>query len=114
MTEAQLQKSVVEWLGVLEAQRHLRFFAVPNGGQRHVLAGANLKKQGMRRGVPDLVVLVRGRTVFWELKSAKGTVRPEQAEWAEWLRANRYEYALIRSLDDAQAHMAQLCMKAAA
>ena len=33
-------------------------FAVPNGGSRHVREAANLKRQGVKPGVSDVIVLI--------------------------------------------------------
>ena len=80
----------------------LVWFAVPNGGSRHVLEARNLKRQGVKTGVPDLVILspskAAPRGVALELKRAApvgslGDVRPEQ--WA-WLA--RFEAVGFRAL----------------
>jgi len=34
-----------------------------------------------RAGLPDLILVRRGRLIFAELKRRKGTLRPAQAEW---------------------------------
>lgn len=68
----------------------LVWFAVPNGGSRHVLEARNLRRQGVKEGVPDLIVLTPSagapRGVALEMKRAPpaGTlrdVRPEQWGW---------------------------------
>ena len=49
-------------------------FHIPNGGSRNKLEASNLKKQGVKAGVPDLFLPVgRGsyHGLFIELKSAK-------------------------------------------
>lgn len=38
-------------------------------------------------GFPDLVLARGGRVIFAELKAQRGTVRPEQQEWLDTLRA---------------------------
>lgn len=80
----------------------LVWFAVPNGGSRHVLEARNLVRQGVKSGVPDLVILsptpAAPRGVALELKRAPpvgtlGDVRPDQ--WA-WLA--RFEAEGFRTL----------------
>jgi hypothetical protein len=41
-------------------------------------------------GRPDLMLARRGRVVFVELKSARGTVRPAQKRWIDALGENVY------------------------
>jgi hypothetical protein len=103
VTEQKLQVAIVKLLHVLENQGRLRFFHVPNGGSRHVVEAVNLKKQGVRKGVPDLViVLPNGRTLFWELKSPKGDIRREQRDWAQYLTDSGFHHRFIRSFEQAE------------
>jgi hypothetical protein len=46
---------------------------------RDVIAWADSRKD--RPGFPDLVMVRDGMLLFWELKAARGRVRPEQGEW---------------------------------
>jgi len=36
-------------------------------------------------GFPDLILVGHGKLIFWEAKSAKGTVSPEQQQWLDAL-----------------------------
>lgn len=49
------------------------------------------------RGFLDLVLVHKrtGRLLFWELKTDRGRVRPEQQEWLDALQI-RHEAAVIR------------------
>jgi hypothetical protein len=58
------------------------------------------------KGWPDLV-LVRDRVIFAELKSAKGTVSVDQAEWMRVLRAAGEDVRVVRP-DDLEAFVAEL------
>jgi len=106
-TEAQIQKAVIDLLAVHEAQGRLIYFAVPNGGRRDVVTAANLKRLGVRAGVADIVLLVPGMgdgnpyTIFWELKTAKGSLSAEQKLFRNKVRAMGFTHAIIRSADDA-------------
>ena len=61
------QVDLCKWL---DAKR-LLYFAVPNGGSRHKLEAINLKKQGVKPGVSDMVVLLKDKILFIELKRQK-------------------------------------------
>ena len=76
--EAYEQQVIFQW-AFLNRNRHpelkWQFFAVPNGGSRHKLEAANLKKQGVKAGVSDMLLLVsRGgyHGVALELKKPGG------------------------------------------
>jgi hypothetical protein len=62
-------------------------------------------------GFPDLVLAKSGRVLFWECKSEKGGLTPEQFAWSMVLRdGSRFlQYAVIRpvDLDAALAHLAK-------
>lgn len=81
-------------------------FHIPNGEHRPAKTGAKLKAMGVCRGVPDLMVTtpVPGRPeirgVFIEMKSERGTVSPEQAEWHRNLRKDGYEVIVARGASD--------------
>lgn len=88
LTEHQEQVIVANYLRA----RRIRFYAVPNGGQRNAIVGAKLKAEGVQRGVPDLVITQRPPGMHGvvglviEMKRADGSpsdVTPEQREWLE-------------------------------
>lgn len=87
------QRKVVE---KLEAAG-IAFFAVPNGGRRDIKEAAKLKREGVRRGVPDLVIL-RAPPAFpkWtgvalEMKRASGTFTDVSEDQRVWL--SRFQMA---------------------
>lgn len=48
------------------------------------------------RGIPDRMILTRtGVTLYIELKSEGGTLKPMQLRWAEWLEENNFLYLAI-------------------
>lgn len=70
----------------------------PNGGFRNQREAAKLKAMGVKRGFPDLSLLVRRGQysgLFVELKKLKGgVVSPEQEEWRTQLNKEGF-YATI-------------------
>lgn len=80
-------------------------FAIPNGGDRNVLVAVKLKKEGVRRGVPDMfLALPRGgwHGLFIEMKRRRGgVVSPEQAAYIEALRAQGYRAEVCKGCDEA-------------
>ena len=100
MSEAQEQKIIFEWAEwnknkypELEMLMH-----TVNEGKRTPRMGAELKRMGMKRGFPDISLLVPNKKyhgLFIELKADKTKrLTKEQKEWLEKL--NKYGYKAIR------------------
>lgn len=53
-------------------------FAVPNGGKRDVVEAVNLKRQGVKAGVPDVVIVHKGKALGLELKAEGGRLSDAQ------------------------------------
>jgi hypothetical protein len=79
-------------------------FAVPNGGDRHKLTAAKMKREGQRPGVPDyLLAFPSGgfHGLAIELKSMTGYASREQKDWIERLRDNGYRAEVCRGWEAA-------------
>ena len=109
MSEHRLQVAVAK---LLDASG-LLWTAIPNGGNRNVVTGAMLKAEGVKRGVPDIMVLewfwpkawpeemTPTHGLFIELKDGtKGKVSEHQKEWLQRLNENGYRAEVCRSLDE--------------
>jgi len=57
--EHQLQVAVAAFLDVA-LPRSVRAIHVPNGGKRDAKTGARLKREGVKAGVADFVIFMRG------------------------------------------------------
>jgi hypothetical protein len=55
-------------------------FAIPNGGARQTVTGKLLKREGVKAGIPDILVIVDGEHTFIEVKTEKGRLRSAQKE----------------------------------
>lgn len=95
ITEAREQGYIFEW-----ARYHEQRFSelcllhhVPNGGRRDKKEAASLKRQGLKAGVPDIVLPV-GRGGFLglyiELKVGKNKPTEKQLEWIGKLQEENY------------------------
>lgn len=103
LSELQEQIRVISWwdsacrgYGLLP----LHLFAIPNGGSRGAIEAVNLKRSGVRPGVPDLMLAkpVNGHNgLFIEMKIEGGRVSPEQDAAIEALRAQGYKCAVCWS-----------------
>ena len=72
----------------------------PKTGKVYCPGGTRLQRMGMRKGVPDLVILHSGRIMGLEVKSSGGTLSREQKEFrVEWERAGGI-YAVVRSVEE--------------
>jgi len=95
-TEHGHQAAVCQWV-VLEGRHRFpnmdMLFAIPNGGDRRPSVGATLMAEGVKKGVPDLMLpipvgLYPG--LFIEMKRPDGRIRPDQIEWHQKLRSQGY------------------------
>lgn len=97
--ERAIQVAIVKAL-----RQHCRFvwFAVPNGGKRHIHTAIKMKAEGVRAGTPDLVfVLPQGRAAFLELKSEDGRLSDAQIQFRQEVQALCAYWAVAHSVDEA-------------
>lgn len=73
--------------------------AVPNGARVAFSTARKLKREGMKSGVPDLILFFPAQGFHGlaiELKSLTGTASKEQKDWIERLNANGYRAEVCR------------------
>lgn len=80
-------------------------WAIPNGGGRHIKTAVDLKHEGVRAGVPDLMFAYPHKGyagLFIEMKRRKGgRVSEEQKRYIELLRAQSYAVVVCKGCDEA-------------
>lgn len=106
-TEAEIQVTLFQWFS-LQSGKYPELelaYAVPNGGSRHPLEAANLKRQGVKPGVPDICLPVpRGdyAGLYLELKRGTGgKVSENQKWWIEKLKGQGYKAVVCAGFDEA-------------
>ena len=104
--EADQQRKLFQWTTFIRAEYPEidLMFHIPNGGSRNKLEAANLKKQGVKAGVPDLFLPVsRGgyHGLFIELKYDKNKPTEKQTEWLKNLNEQGYAVAVCYGCDEA-------------
>jgi hypothetical protein len=100
-SEHQLQASLCEYLAhALRPDCYV--YAVPNGGARHIRVAVKLKAEGVRRGVPDLHIMMPGaRLVYLEMKIKGGSLSPDQKAFRDLARSLGFEWGMAKTLDEA-------------
>jgi hypothetical protein len=76
---------------------------VPNGGSRHPLEAARLKREGVTPGVADLMLLVQNATygaLFIEMKQGKGKQTEAQKTFEIYCQRRGYLYKVCRTFDE--------------
>lgn len=100
-SEAFEQQAVVDYLDF----KHIPFYHIPNGGSRNKKEAKNLKRQGVRPGVPDLCIPVAKRGfhgLYIEMKYGKNKPTDKQLEWLDVLNANGYKAVVCYGFDQAK------------
>ena len=108
MSEQALHRAVAEFLN-WTLKPPFFFTTFPSGGGGKV-RGAQLKAMGLKAGVPDIYIAgPRGKTLWIELKTAKGRLSPAQNHTIEQLAQLDHDWALCRSVQDVQRAVAEWC-----
>ena len=79
-------------------------YAVPNGGSRNKIEAANLKRQGVKAGVADVILQIPKKgyaSLCIEFKSGKGKQSDEQKEYQRQVEIAGSKYVIVRSVDEA-------------
>lgn len=76
---------------------------VRRGGREGRIAQGINEGMGVHPGFADLIILSAKQVVFFELKSATGTLSDDQIAFRDFVRGQGHGWALVRTLDDALA-----------
>jgi hypothetical protein len=75
-------------------------FAIPNGGDRNRIVAANLKAEGVKPGVADLLLSCARKGwhgFFIEMKNATGKQSDKQKEFEQFVCSEGYLYAVFNN-----------------
>ena len=81
-------------------------YHIPNGGSRNRIEAANLKRQGVKAGVPDLCLPVaRGKYhgLYIEMKYGKNKTSESQNKWLSALQKQGYAATVCYGFEEARA-----------
>lgn len=99
MSEATEQAALFRWAAWCQGQLPALawLFHVPNGGQRGKAVAGQMKAQGVKRGVPDVLLPVamgKHPGLVIEMKDKAGRVSPEQKQWLAHLTEQGWRCAV--------------------
>lgn len=100
VSEDTIHKSVAAHLN-LRCSPDCYWFHVPNGGSRNVIEATKLKAMGTKAGVADLVIIIRGKAHFLELKAKKGRMSAAQIMSRTLVEAAGAVYQVAYGIDEA-------------
>ena len=106
--EAQEQAAVINWCEI-QSKKYFELemiYHCPNGGYRNKIEAANLKRQGVKSGVPDLFLPIPRRNkdgLYIEMKWGNNKCTPNQNKWILKLSKLDYEvkvcYSSMEAID---------------
>lgn len=108
--EADIQRQIVAFLRLAlprEAIVHHSANEVGFGGAAARRRQAILVGMGVHAGFSDLLILCGGRVLFLEVKSASGRLSSSQAAFRDAVQAQGFGWALVRSVEDAEAALSE-------
>lgn len=101
--EHQEQRALIEWARLNERiePRLKLLFAIPNGRKRTKAEAGMLKAEGVKAGVPDLMLPTKGswneHGLFIEMKADDGKLSKAQGEFAVMVEGEGYAWNLCTS-----------------
>lgn len=102
-SEHRLQIAVATMLAVVLDPAQTFWSALDHGAGKMTPESAGLRKaRGVKRGLPDFIILFKSGLIGIELKSDKGRLSPEQVEIGERWMSLGHGIAVARSLEDVQ------------
>lgn len=112
-TEHAEQVAVCQWWAsycVTRKMDEALLFSIPNGTLVNIAGYMRMKKEGFRKGAPDLMLAAPKRVInqphlfcglFIEMKRRGETARPEQIAFADMLRRQGYAATVAQGADEA-------------
>jgi hypothetical protein len=94
----------MDWLFYMYPFAWKLVYAVPNGGYRHPGEALNLKREGVKPGVPDIHVAIPTEKypgLYLEFKFGRNKVTPGQQAFIENLRLVGYRVEVVYDFEEA-------------
>jgi len=102
-TEAKVQQEMVVWFRNNYQRKGVDkgiIFSVPNERAGGFMAMKDLLLTGLLSGVSDLIVVLKGKVIFVEVKNDKGKQSPKQVLFQQQVENLGFKYHLVRNLED--------------
>lgn len=107
-TEFQEQAALFEWATLSECKYPALkwLYAIPNGGKRDIITATNLKRTGVKPGVPDICLPVARNgfhALYIELKRVSGgAVSASQRIWLNALTEQGFKAVVCKGWETAR------------
>jgi hypothetical protein len=99
MSEIQIQAKCFQWLWNTHSATRRCFFAVPNQGTRSAVTTLQLKASGLVPGIPDCILVWKGRAYGFEFKTDTGVLSvAQQLVHTAW--SGHAEVFVVRSFEE--------------
>lgn len=99
MDEFKIQHESFKWYHNNFKEYRKLLFAIPNGGTRNLIEASRMKMTGTTKGIPDMIFTIDQKTFYFEFKTKKGILSPEQKETILKLKKNGFPVYIIRSIE---------------
>lgn len=116
--EDRLQMAVATYLDFNAKKYGYRWFHPPNGGARGKAEAGIFKAMGVKPGVPDILIMAKGKTTSEEMvithfglaielkatydDKTKGRNSDYQKEWLEYLKSQAWRAEVCYNFDEAK------------
>ena len=103
--ETDIQATIIRYLSILESQGKLFFNRtnnIPpvNKNRQGRIIGFRRLPVGSKKGIPDILVIIKGKTIGLEVKTATGKQSKEQKDIENKFIKNGADYYVVRSYEE--------------
>ena len=102
-SEAKVQQEMVVWFRNNYQRKGVDkgiIFSVPNERAGGFIAMKDLLLTGLLSGVSDLIVVLKGKVIFVEVKNDVGKQSEKQIKFQQQVENLGFKYYLVRNLED--------------
>lgn len=107
-SESTEQMTLIDWCNIntcIYPELEL-IYHIPNEGKRSNFQGTKLKREGLKKGVPDLCLPVPRygyHGLYIEMKYGNGRTTKEQNEWIRKLNEQGYKAVVCNGFEEAKS-----------
>lgn len=109
MKETDYQRLIIDYLTVLEKQNKL-WFQRTNNTAIYDPVGKKFRSlsKGQKKGFPDIIVFMNGKTIGLEIKTPTGRQSAEQKIMEQKMKEQGAEYYVVKSLEEVKQIIEEL------